>query len=104
MSDQPTGECGLTVSTFCLYAALWLWGPSTAALLAYLPAINLTEWRPASPFTLLSNLVPASAPVPTSVPVPPPEAPLERTPATPVSQAPVRYRDKAIKALLESTE
>lgn len=71
-----------------LLLALWLWGPSTAALLAYLPAINLTEWRPASPFTLLSNLVPASAPVPASVPVPATETPLERTPATPVSQAP----------------
>ncbi|XP_022608212.1 SUN domain-containing protein 1 isoform X5 [Seriola dumerili] len=66
--------------------ALWLWGPSTAALLAYLPAINLTEWRPASPFALLSDLVPASAPVPASVPTP--ETPLEPTPATPVSQAP----------------
>ncbi|GAA6214065.1 SUN domain-containing protein 1 [Lates japonicus] len=69
-----------------LLLALWLWGPSTAALLAYLPAINLTEWRPASPFTLLSNLVPASAPVPASVPTP--ETPLVQTPATPVSQAP----------------
>ncbi|XP_040919087.1 SUN domain-containing protein 1 isoform X5 [Toxotes jaculatrix] len=70
-----------------LFLALWLWGPSTAALLAYLPAINLTEWRPASPFTLLSNLLPASAPVPASVPTP--EIPLEQTPATPVSQAPM---------------
>uniref|UniRef100_A0A4W6BX26 Sad1 and UNC84 domain containing 1b n=1 Tax=Lates calcarifer TaxID=8187 RepID=A0A4W6BX26_LATCA len=69
-----------------LLLALWLWGPSTAALLAYLPAINLTEWRPASPFTLLSNLVPASAPVPASVPTP--ETLLVQTPATPVSQAP----------------
>ncbi|KAG7242914.1 hypothetical protein INR49_018169, partial [Caranx melampygus] len=34
-----------------LLLALWLWGPSTAALLAYLPAINLTEWRPVSPIT-----------------------------------------------------
>uniref|UniRef100_UPI0037E70609 SUN domain-containing protein 1 isoform X3 n=1 Tax=Semicossyphus pulcher TaxID=241346 RepID=UPI0037E70609 len=73
-----------------LLLALWLWGPSTAALLAYLPAINLTEWRPASPFAILSNLVPASAPVPASVPVPvpAPETPYERTQATPVSQAP----------------
>ncbi|XP_049926082.1 SUN domain-containing protein 1 isoform X4 [Epinephelus moara] len=71
-----------------LLLALWLWGPSTAALLAYLPAINLTEWRPASPLTLLSNLVPASAPAPASVPVPAPETPVELTPATPVSQAP----------------
>ncbi|XP_069005235.1 SUN domain-containing protein 1 isoform X5 [Embiotoca jacksoni] len=65
-----------------LLLALWLWGPSTAVLLAYLPAINLTEWRPVSPLTLLSNLVP----VPASVPAP--ETPLEQTPATPVSQAP----------------
>ncbi|KAM7372004.1 hypothetical protein PAMP_009203 [Pampus punctatissimus] len=71
-----------------LLFALWLWGPSTAALLAYLPAINLTEWRLASPFTLLSNLVPASAPVPASVPVPSTDTPPEQTPATPVSQAP----------------
>lgn len=95
MSDQSTGECGSTFTTFRLSAALWLWGPSTAALLAYLPAINLTEWRPASPFTLLSNLVPASAPVPASVLVSAPETPVEQTPATPVSQAPVRYRDKS---------
>lgn len=71
-----------------LLLALWLWGPSTAALLAYLPAINLTEWRPASPLTLLSSLVPASAPAPASVPIPAPETPVEVTPATPVSQAP----------------
>nr|XP_046270295.1 SUN domain-containing protein 1 isoform X6 [Scatophagus argus] len=71
-----------------LLLALWLWGPSTAALLAYLPAVNLTEWRPASPFTLLSNLVPVSAPVPASVSSPASEIPVERTPATPVSQAP----------------
>ncbi|XP_063327893.1 SUN domain-containing protein 1 isoform X3 [Pelmatolapia mariae] len=67
-----------------LLLALWLWGPSTAALFAYLPAINLTEWRPTSPFTFLSNLVP----VPASVPGPAPEAPMEQTPATPVSQVP----------------
>lgn len=71
-----------------LLLALWLWGPSTAALLAYLPAINLTEWRPASPFTLISNLLPVAAPVPASAPVPVTETPLEQTPATPVSQAP----------------
>ncbi|XP_029913885.1 SUN domain-containing protein 1 isoform X2 [Myripristis murdjan] len=71
-----------------LLLALWLWGPSTAALLAYLPAINLTEWRSASPFTLLSSLVLVSAPAPTSAPVPAPDTPLEWTPATPVSQAP----------------
>ncbi|CAI5675401.1 unnamed protein product [Oreochromis niloticus] len=67
-----------------LLLALWLWGPSTAALFAYLPAINLTEWRPASSFNFLSNLVP----VPASVPGPAPEAPMEQTPATPVSHAP----------------
>lgn len=67
-----------------LLLALWLWGPSTAALFAYLPAINLTEWRPTSPFTFLSNLVP----VPASVPGPAPDAPMEQTPATPVSQVP----------------
>ncbi|KAM7386872.1 hypothetical protein PAMA_009483 [Pampus argenteus] len=71
-----------------LLFALWLWGPSTAALLAYLPAINLTEWRPASPFTILSNMVPASAPVPASVPVPATDTPMEQTPPTPVPQAP----------------
>ncbi|XP_053193989.1 SUN domain-containing protein 1 isoform X2 [Scomber japonicus] len=71
-----------------LFLALWLWGPSTAALFAYLPAINLTEWRPTSPFTLLPNLVPASAPGPASVPVPPADTLVEHTPATPVSQAP----------------
>ncbi|XP_054615251.1 SUN domain-containing protein 1-like isoform X7 [Dunckerocampus dactyliophorus] len=49
-----------------LLLALWLWGPSTGVLLAYLPAVNLTEWRPSSPLTFLSNLVPASAPVPES--------------------------------------
>lgn len=70
-----------------LYAALWFWGPSTAALLAYLPAINLTQWQPTSPLTLLANLVPASSPVPAPVPIP--ETQLEKTPATPVSQAPV---------------
>ncbi|XP_067334235.1 SUN domain-containing protein 1 isoform X10 [Channa argus] len=69
-----------------LLFALWLWGPSTTALLAYLPAINLTEWRPTSPFTLLAKLVPTSAPVLVSVPAS--KAPLEETPATPVSQAP----------------
>lgn len=69
-------------------AALWWWGPSAAALLAYLPAVNISAWRPASPFTLLSNLMPASAPVPVSVPSP--EAPLDQTPATPVSHPLVR--------------
>ncbi|XP_037331664.2 SUN domain-containing protein 1 isoform X7 [Pungitius pungitius] len=67
-----------------LLLALWLWGPSTAVLLAYLPAVNLTEWRLASP---LSNVVQVSAPSPASVPVPAAETPVEVTPATPVSQA-----------------
>ncbi|KAL6102911.1 sun1 [Pungitius sinensis] len=67
-----------------LLLALWLWGPSTAVLLAYLPAINLTEWRLGSP---LSNVVQVSAPSPASVPVPAAEIPVEVTPATPVSQA-----------------
>ncbi|KAM6966877.1 SUN domain-containing protein 1 isoform 2-T2 [Tautogolabrus adspersus] len=82
-----------------LLLALWFWGPSTAALLAYLPAINLTEWRPASPLALLSNLVPASAPAPASVPVPALETPLERTPATPVSQAPPILPPLAVSSL-----
>ncbi|KAI3359843.1 hypothetical protein L3Q82_014197, partial [Scortum barcoo] len=82
-----------------LLFALWLWGPSTAALLAYLPAINLTEWRHASPLTFLSNLVPASAPVPASVPVLPPEAPVEQTPATPVSQATPMFPPVAVSSV-----
>ncbi|XP_019108853.2 SUN domain-containing protein 1 isoform X1 [Larimichthys crocea] len=82
-----------------LLLALWLWGPSTAALLAYLPAINLTEWRPASPFTLLSNLVPASAPGPASVPVLPPDTPVEQTPATPVSEAPPMFPPVAVSSV-----
>ncbi|XP_008284808.1 SUN domain-containing protein 1 isoform X4 [Stegastes partitus] len=65
-----------------LLLALWLWGPSTAALLAYLPAINLTEWRPASPLTFLSRMVPVPASVPAA------EPPVQQTPATPASQAP----------------
>ncbi|CAN9505252.1 unnamed protein product [Ophioblennius macclurei] len=66
-----------------LLLALWLWGPSTSALLAYLPAINLTEWRRASPVAFLYNMLPASG----SVPAPTLEAPLKPTPASPVSQA-----------------
>ncbi|KAM6905256.1 SUN domain-containing protein 1 isoform 4-T4 [Xenentodon cancila] len=64
-----------------LLLALWLWSPSSASLFAFFPAINLTEWYPASPFTYFSNLevVPAS--------VPSPETPLEKAPATLVSQA-----------------
>ncbi|XP_019957397.1 SUN domain-containing protein 1 isoform X7 [Paralichthys olivaceus] len=75
----------LLLLPFLLFLALWWWGPSTSALLAYLPAINLTEWRRASPLTLLSNLVPVSAPAPALVPTP--ETLLQQTPASPVSQA-----------------
>ncbi|XP_077413240.1 SUN domain-containing protein 1 isoform X2 [Vanacampus margaritifer] len=46
-----------------LLLAWWLWGPSAAVLLVYLPAVNLTEWRLSSPITYVSNLMPASAPV-----------------------------------------
>lgn len=77
----------LLLIPFLLLFALWWWGPSTAVLLAYLPAINLTDWRPVSPFTFTSSLMPASDSV--SVPVPPvaPESPVEATPSTPLSQA-----------------
>ncbi|XP_041823889.1 SUN domain-containing protein 1 isoform X2 [Melanotaenia boesemani] len=70
----------LLLLPFLLLLALWLWGPSTATLLAYLPAINLTEWHPASPVTYFSNLVavPASDPAP--------ESPVELAPAIPVTQ------------------
>ncbi|XP_071060143.1 SUN domain-containing protein 1 [Pseudochaenichthys georgianus] len=84
---------------FLLLLAFWFWGPSAAAILAYLPAINLTEWRPASPITLLSNLVPAVAPAPASVPVLPPGAPVEQTPATPVSQAPPLLPPVAVSSI-----
>ncbi|KAI1884455.1 hypothetical protein AGOR_G00226570 [Albula goreensis] len=67
---------------FLLLLGLWFWGPSS--LLCYLPAINLTEWRTASPFSFLSLTPstpleqpvrlaedrPATAPPPT-VPQPP---------------------------------
>ncbi|KAG9340433.1 hypothetical protein JZ751_021546 [Albula glossodonta] len=67
---------------FLLLFGLWFWGPSS--LLCYLPAINLTEWRTASPFSFLSLTPstpleqpvrlaedrPATAPPPT-VPQPP---------------------------------
>ncbi|KAM9843701.1 SUN domain-containing protein 1 [Aulostomus maculatus] len=69
----------LLLLPFLLFFALWLWGPSTAALLAYLPTINLTEWRAASAFTYLSTLLPASAPIPASVPIPATETPLDPT-------------------------
>ncbi|XP_051904874.1 SUN domain-containing protein 1 isoform X1 [Hippocampus zosterae] len=64
-----------------LLLAWWLWGPSAAVLLGYLQAITITEWRPSSPVTYLSNLIPASVPV--SVP----PANLPQTSA-PVSQMP----------------
>ncbi|XP_075998764.1 SUN domain-containing protein 1 isoform X2 [Genypterus blacodes] len=75
---------------FFLLLAFWLWAPSAAALLAYLPAINMTALYPTSPLIVLSNWMPASAPAPSPVPVPDfgPEAPLVQTPATPASQAP----------------
>uniref|UniRef100_A0A1A8I7F1 Sad1 and UNC84 domain containing 1 n=1 Tax=Nothobranchius kuhntae TaxID=321403 RepID=A0A1A8I7F1_NOTKU len=71
----------LLLLPFLLLLLLWLWGPSAAALLAYLPTVNLTEWHPVSPLLFLSNFgaVPASAPA--SGP------PVEQTPATPVSHA-----------------
>nr|XP_015801093.2 SUN domain-containing protein 1 isoform X3 [Nothobranchius furzeri] len=71
----------LLLLPFLLLLLLWLWGPSAAALLAYLPTVNLTEWRPVSPLLFLSNFgaVPASAPAS--------EPPKEQTPATPVSHA-----------------
>ncbi|CAL8274339.1 unnamed protein product [Lota lota] len=72
-----------------LLLALWWWGPSTAALLAYLPATNLSQWRPASPLVLLSNLLPASAPVPPPAPVLESDWTLTHaTPATPISSVP----------------
>uniref|UniRef100_A0A1A7WKV8 Sad1 and UNC84 domain containing 1 n=1 Tax=Iconisemion striatum TaxID=60296 RepID=A0A1A7WKV8_9TELE len=69
----------LLLLPFLLLLLLWLWGPPAAALLAYLPTVNLTEWHPASPLFFLSNFgaVPASAPAS--------EPPVEQTPATPVS-------------------
>uniref|UniRef100_A0A1A8GN47 Sad1 and UNC84 domain containing 1 n=2 Tax=Nothobranchius korthausae TaxID=1143690 RepID=A0A1A8GN47_9TELE len=71
----------LLLLPFLLLLLLWLWGPSAAALLAYLPTVNLTEWRPASPLLFLSNFgaVPASAPAS--------KPPVEQTPATPVLHA-----------------
>ncbi|XP_034045312.1 SUN domain-containing protein 1-like isoform X2 [Thalassophryne amazonica] len=57
-----------------LLLALWWWGPSAGFLLAYLPAINLT--------------MPASSPLPASVPVSDPQTLLKPTPASSFSQAP----------------
>ncbi|XP_072299445.1 SUN domain-containing protein 1 isoform X6 [Eucyclogobius newberryi] len=68
--------------------ALWLWGPSAAVLLTYLPVVNITDWRAASPIALLSNQRSTQESVSVSAPAPAPEAPVEYTPATPVSQAP----------------
>uniref|UniRef100_A0A3P9LCK3 Sad1 and UNC84 domain containing 1 n=2 Tax=Oryzias latipes TaxID=8090 RepID=A0A3P9LCK3_ORYLA len=65
---------------FLLLLVLWLWGPSTATLFAYLPAINLTEWNLPSAFSF-SNFkkIPASVPVT--------EPPMKQAPVAPVSQA-----------------
>ncbi|KAM9746611.1 SUN domain-containing protein 1 isoform 7-T9 [Menidia menidia] len=70
----------LLLLPFLLLLALWFWGPSTSTLLAYLPAINLTEWGPASAVTFLSNMVAFPASVPAT------ESPVEPTPAITVSQ------------------
>ncbi|XP_061158537.1 SUN domain-containing protein 1 isoform X2 [Syngnathus typhle] len=69
-----------------LLLAWWLWSPPVAVLLGYLPAANLTEWRPSSLITYLSILMPASAPAPVSAPVPVPAAEFQTS--APVSQAP----------------
>ncbi|XP_061703262.1 SUN domain-containing protein 1 isoform X2 [Syngnathoides biaculeatus] len=44
-----------------LLLALWLWGPSSASLVGFLPAVNLSEWRASSPVAYLSKLLPESA-------------------------------------------
>ncbi|XP_030233330.1 SUN domain-containing protein 1 isoform X8 [Gadus morhua] len=81
-----------------LLLALWWWGPSTAALLAYLPATNLSLWRPASPLVLLSSLLPASGPPP--APVLEAEPTLSHaTPATPISAVPPALPPAAAAAL-----
>ncbi|XP_047214422.1 SUN domain-containing protein 1-like isoform X2 [Girardinichthys multiradiatus] len=64
-----------------LLLLLWWWFPSTAALLAYLPAINLTEWRSISRFTFFSDLAAVPAAVPAT------ETPMEQAHVSPVSQA-----------------
>ncbi|MEQ2253039.1 hypothetical protein ILYODFUR_027953, partial [Ilyodon furcidens] len=64
-----------------LLLLLWWWFPSTAALLAYLPAINLTEWRSTSRFAFFSDLAAVPAAVPAT------ETPMEQAHVTPVSQA-----------------
>ncbi|KAK5616215.1 hypothetical protein CRENBAI_015689 [Crenichthys baileyi] len=64
-----------------LLLLLWWWFPSTAALLAYLPAINLTEWRSTSRFAFFSDLAAIPAAVPAT------ETPMEQAHVTPVSQA-----------------
>ncbi|KAA8585092.1 hypothetical protein FQN60_003786 [Etheostoma spectabile] len=67
--------------------------------LLLLLSINLTEWRPASPFNLLANWMPASPPVPASFPVPAPKTPVEQTPATRVSQAPPSLPPVAVSSV-----
>lgn len=68
---------------FCPPAVLWWWLPSAAALLAYLPAINLTEWRSRSSFNYFSDLAAVPAAVPAT------ESPMEQAHVTPASQATV---------------
>ncbi|RVE69537.1 hypothetical protein OJAV_G00078660 [Oryzias javanicus] len=70
----------LLLLPFLLLLVLWLWGPSAATLFAYLPAINLTEWNLASPFSF-SNF----KTIPVSVPAT--EPPMKQAPVSPVSQA-----------------
>ncbi|XP_035254128.1 SUN domain-containing protein 1-like isoform X3 [Anguilla anguilla] len=60
---------------FLLILGLWFWGPS--GLLCYLPAVNLTEWRLAPPFTL--SLAPRPTP---STPLEQPVHKAEDQPAT----------------------
>ncbi|KAM6957248.1 SUN domain-containing protein 1 [Aplochiton taeniatus] len=79
----------LLLLPFLLLLGLWFWGPSMAALLAYLPAVNLTGWRAASPLAYLPSLAPVPAPLADVAPgpAPAPEAPVELTTAAPASQA-----------------
>ncbi|XP_023204273.1 SUN domain-containing protein 1-like isoform X4 [Xiphophorus maculatus] len=64
-----------------LLLLFWWWLPFTGALLTYLPAINLTEWRSTSRFDFFSNLAAVPAAVPAT------ETPMEQAHNTPVSQA-----------------
>uniref|UniRef100_A0A3B5LSE1 SUN domain-containing protein n=1 Tax=Xiphophorus couchianus TaxID=32473 RepID=A0A3B5LSE1_9TELE len=69
------------IAFFCSPAVFWWWLPFTGALLTYLPAINLTEWRSTSRFDFFSNLAAVPAAVPAT------ETPMEQAHNTPVSQA-----------------